>query len=177
MLKPNIKYQVTLTVEERKKLRQLIASGRTARYRIRHAQILLALDAIPENKDWTDKKIAEAYGTSEKTIGNLRKRFVVQGLSMALERKKREVPPVIKIDRAAEARIIALTYTPAPEGRSRWTLRLLADKVIEEGLLESISPTAIGNLLKKTALSHGYKAHDVSRGRQVSTPRAVADIA
>jgi transposase len=137
------------------------------------------LDAIPENKDWTDKKIAAAYGASEKTIGNLRKRFVEQGLSMALERKKREVPPVIKIDRITEARIIELTYTPAPEGRSRWTLRLLADKVMEEGLLESISPTAIGNLLKKTTLSHGYRANDVSsRGRQAPrTATATADIA
>ncbi|MDR0376323.1 MAG: helix-turn-helix domain-containing protein [Spirochaetaceae bacterium] len=167
MLKPNVKYQVTLTGEERKKLRQL-AEERTAEYRIRHAKILLALDSIPENKDWTDKKIAAAYGVSEKTVGNLRKRFVEQGLGRALERKKREVPPVVKIDRSVEARIIALTYTPVPKGRRRWTLRLLADRVIETGILESISSTAIGNLLRKTALHHGYRPNEV---RNVYAPR------
>jgi transposase len=166
MLKPNIKYRVILTAEERQCLKRVISSGRSAKYQVRHAWILLALDEIPENKDWTDKKIAAAYGVSEKTIGNLRKRFVEKGLGMALDRKKREVPPVIKIDRTAEARIIALTYTPVPEGRSRWTLQLLANRVVEEGILNSISPTAIGNLLKKTALSHGYTRTSVSGTQQ-----------
>jgi hypothetical protein len=164
MLKPNIKYRVTLTAEERQNLKRLISIGRAARYRIRHAWILLALDEIPENRDWTDKKIAMAYGVSEKTIGNLRKRFVEYGLGRALERKKREVPPVIKIDRAAETRIVALTYSPVPEGRSRWTLQLLADRVVEAGILKSISPTAIGNLLKKTALSHCYTSRPQMNG-------------
>jgi transposase len=171
MLKPNIKYRVVLAAEERQYLKRVISSGRSARYQVRHAWILLALDEIPENQDWTDKKIAAAYGVSEKTIGNLRKRFVEKGLGVALDRKKREIPPVIKIDRTAEARIIELTYSPVPEGRRRWTLQLLANRAVEEGILKSISPTAIGNLLKKTALHHGYSSSIVHGPQQAAMGR------
>ena len=114
----NIKYRVTLTAEERNELKQLINKGRTAGYRIKHAHILLALDEIAENQHWTDKKIAGAYQCSERTVGELRKRFVEQGFTAALERKKREVPPRIKIDGEIEARIIALTCSNAPDGYS-----------------------------------------------------------
>jgi transposase len=150
MNKPNIKYRVTLTEEEREFLQKLIKNGKTAGYRIRHAQLL------SENKAWTDEKIGKAYGAHVRTIGNLRKRFVEEGFDAALERKKREVPPTIKIDGEAEAKIIALTCSDPPKGRCRWTLQLLADKVVELKILDSISHTAIGNLLKKTKLSHGY---------------------
>ena len=149
MTKSNIKYRVSLTSEERTDLKQLIRAGRTAGYRIRHAHILLALDEIPENAYWTDKKIAAAYDAHQRTIGNLRKRFVEEGLAAALERKKRETPPVIKIDGKAEAQIIAVACSAPPEGRSRWTLQLIADRVVALGVLESISPTAIANHLKK----------------------------
>jgi hypothetical protein len=157
MLKPNIKYRVTLTTEERAFLQKLVRKGKTAGHRIRHAQILLALDEIPENQHWTDTKIGAAYGSRQRTVGILRKRFVEEGFDAALERKKREVPPVIKIDGEAEAKIIALTCSRPPEGRARWTLRLLASKVVELGILDSISDNGIGNLLKKTTLSHGYR--------------------
>ena len=155
MIKSNIKYRVTLTREERKALKQLITKGRTAGYRIRHAHILLALDEIPENAEWTDKKIAAAYDAHQRTIGNLRKRFVEEGLASALERKKRETPPVIKIDGEAEAQIIAVACSAPPEGRSRWTLQLIADRVVALGVLESVSPTAIADHLKKTKLNLG----------------------
>ena len=108
MLKPNIKYRVTLTKEERDFLQNLVKKGRTAGHRIRHAHMLLALDEIPQNAHWTDAKIGAAYGSQQ-----------------------REVPPVIKIDGEAEAKIIALTCSQPPEGRCRWTLRLLADKVVQ----------------------------------------------
>jgi hypothetical protein len=149
MLKPNIKYRVTLTGEERAELESLIRKGKTAGYRIRHAQILLALDEIPANAEWTDRKIAQAYDSNIRTIGILRKRFVEEGFAAALERKKREVPPVIKIDGEAEAKIIALVCGNPPEGRCRWTLQLVADKVVEMGILESITAMSICNLLKK----------------------------
>jgi hypothetical protein len=161
MIKPNIKYRVTLTEEEREFLRKLIQKGNTAGYRIRHAQLLLALDEIPANESWTDQKIGKAYNAHIRTIGNLRKRFVEEGLQAALERKKRETPPWIKIDGEAEAKIIALTCSAPPEGRSRWTLQLLADKVVELGILDSISDHGIGDLLKKTILSHGYRKNGV----------------
>jgi len=157
MVKPNIKYRVNLTEEERELLRKLVQKGNTAGYRIRHAQLLLALDEIPANQSWTDEKIAKAYDVHIRTIGILRKRFVEEGFEAALERKKRKTPPWIKIDGEAEARIIALTCSAPPEGRSRWTLQLLADKAVELGILDSISDHGIGDLLKKTSLSHGYR--------------------
>ena len=162
MIKPNIKYRVTLTADERKFLQQLIRKGKTAGYRIRHAQLLLALDELPANEQWTDEKLGLAYGANIRSIGNLRKRFVEEGFQAALERKKRETPPsIIKIDGEAEAKIIAMTCSRPPEGRSRWTLALLAEKVVELGILDSISDHGIGNLLKKTKLSHGYKKNGV----------------
>jgi hypothetical protein len=149
MLKPNIKYRVTLTEEERDFLQKLIKKGKTQGYRIRHAQILLALDEIQENVSWTDELIGKAYGCHLRTVGNLRKRFVEEGFEAALERKKRDLPPRIKIDGEAEAKIIALACGEAPEGRSRWTLKLLASKVVELGILDSISDNGIRGVLKK----------------------------
>jgi len=166
VMKVNIKYKVTLTTAERSELETLIRKGATQGYRIRHAQILLTLDDIQENNDWTDKKIAKAYRTTEKSIGNLRRRFVESGFSAALERQKRETPPKIKIDGEIEAKIVALTCSDAPEGYSQWTLRLLADKVVELGIMESVSHTAIADCLKKTRLSHGYRKSGVSQSHQ-----------
>lgn len=162
----NIKYRVTLTDSEREELKNLIRKGKTQGYRIRHAQILLALDEDSENKDWTDKKIAAAYCTTEKSIGNLRRRFVENGISAALERQKRETPPKIKIDGEIEAKIVALTCSDAPEGYSQWTLRLLANKVVEQGIMDNVSHTAIADCLKKTKLNHGYKNSGASQNRQ-----------
>jgi len=161
MLKPNIKYRVTLAEDERKTLQNLVRTGNTAGYRIRHAQILLALDEIPENESWTDEKISKAYGSHIRTIGNIRKRFVEEGIEAALERKARENPPFSKIDGEAEAKIIALTCSQPPEGYCRWTLKLIANKVVEMGILDSISDHGIGDLLKKTRFSHGYRRNGV----------------
>jgi len=157
MLKPNIKYRVILAEEERKALENLVRTGNTAGYRIRHAQILLALDEIPANESWTDEKISKAYGSHIRTIGNIRKRFVEEGMQAALERKASEHPPFSKIDGEAEAKIIALTCSWPPEGYCRWTLKLIANKVVELGILESISDHGIGDLLKKTTLNHGCR--------------------
>ena len=164
----NIKYRITLTEEERTYLMRIISKGKTEGYRIRHANILLAADEIEENKEWTDKSIARAYHTTEKSIGNLRRRFVEKGLEAALGREKREVAPRIKIDGEIEAKIVALTCSKAPEGYSEWTLRLLADKVVELGIMESVSHTAIGDCLKKTKLNHGYRNSGVYQNRQQS---------
>jgi hypothetical protein len=157
MLKPNIKYRVNLTGEERDLLHRLIQKGNTAGYRIRHAHILLVLDEIQGNEHWTDETIGIAYGARQRAVGVLRKRFVEEGFQATLERKKRETPPVIKIDGEAEAKIIALTCSQPPEGRCRWTLKLLANRVVEMGIPDSISDHGIGDMLKKTTLSHGYR--------------------
>jgi len=153
----NIKYRVTLTEDERIRLMKIISKGKTEGYRIRHANILLAVDEVKENEDWTDKNIAKAYHTTEKSVGNLRRRFVENGLDAALGREKRETAPRIKIDGETEARIVALTCSKAPEGYSQWSLRLLAEKVVELGIMNSVSHTAIGDCLKKTKLNHGYR--------------------
>ena len=165
----NIKYRVTLTLEERDHLMRIISKGKTEGYRIRHANILLAVDEIEENREWTDKSIAKAYHTTERSIGNLRRRFVEKGLDVALGREKREVAPRIKIDGETEAKIVALTCSNPPEGYSQWTLRLLADKVVELGIMESISHTAIGDCLKKTKLNHGYRSSGAYPKRQQSS--------
>jgi len=159
----SIKYHVTLTNEEREQLNKLVAKGNTQGYRIRHAQILLALDEAAENRKWTDKKISQAYRTTEKSIGNLRRRFVEQGVEAALGRQKRDNPPKIKIDGETEAKIVALTCSEAPEGYSQWSLRLLAGKVVELGIMKSVSHTAIADCLKKTKLSHGYRSSGASQ--------------
>jgi len=151
-----IKYKVTLTKEEREELQSIVKAGKTQGYKIRHAQILLALDDVSENEHWTDLLISKAYHVTEKTVGNIRKRFVEQGFTSALGRQKRETPPsMIKIDGEVEAKLIVLATSEAPEGRSRWTLQLLANKLVEEGVVESISATAVGTTLKKMNLSLG----------------------
>ena len=151
-----IKYKVTLTKEEREELQSIVRAGKTQGYKIRHAQILLALDEVSENEHWTDLLISKAYHVTEKTVGNIRNRFVEQGFTSALGRQQRETPPsMIKIDGEVEAKLIALATSEAPEGRSRWTLQLLANKLVEEGVVESISATAVGTTLKKMNLSLG----------------------
>ena len=164
----NIKYRVTLTDDERRYLLQIISKGKTEGYRIRYANILLALDEIEENKEWTDKGVAKAYHTTERSVGNLRRRFVEKGLDAALGHEKREKPPRIKIDGDTEAKIVALTCSNAPDGYTQWSLRLLADKVVELGIMESVSHSAIGECLKKTKLNHGYKSSGVFQRHQQS---------
>ena len=156
MIKPNIKYRVTLTGEERETLLKPIRKGKTAGYRIRHARLLPALDEIPANETRTDEKTGKAYRVHIRTIGNMRKRFAEEGFEAAVERKKRGKPPRIKTDGEAEAKITALTCGEPPEGRRRRTLKLSANKASGTGIPESVSDRGIGGLLKKTKLSHGY---------------------
>ncbi len=146
---PNRKYIVRLRCDERKQLQDLVSKGRTQAYRIRHAHILLKADA--EGPGWGDEAIAEAFSCHRRTVEGLRKRLVIQGLDAALERKKRERPPIEPIlDGEREARLIALACSQPPKGRSRWTLELLADKLVELHIVESISYRTVQRALKKT---------------------------
>ena len=147
---PGKKYIVRLTNEEREFLMAMISKGKTAAYKIRHANILLKSDA--DGPDWKDKKIVEAFGCHRITVERLRQRFVEQGFEAALERRKRETPPTAKIiDGEKEARLITLSRTKPPKGRAKWTLRLLADKIVELEIVEKVSHTTIGRVLKKTS--------------------------
>lgn len=157
----NHKYIVTLTDEERNILKDLIAKGRTQGYRIKHAQILLKLDEIPENREWTYDKIREAYHATPHTICQIAKRFVTGGVEAALGRKE-QVNRHKKVDGRVEAHIIAIACSEAPEGRERWTLQLIADELVRLGVVESISDTAVMDTLKKTNLSLGRRRNGAS---------------
>jgi len=143
-------YIVRLTDEERRCLGQLVSKGKAAAYKIKHAQILLKVDV--EGPKWTDEQAAEAFDCHRNTVANLRQRLVEQGLEAALERKKRESPsrqPVC--DGEAEAKLIALRCSQPPAGQAKWTLRLLADKVVELEIVPAISHETVRQVLKKTS--------------------------
>ena len=144
----NKRYIVRLTEEEREYLRKLASTGKAAAYKIKHANILLKVDA--DGPNWTDDRTAEAFCCHPNTVANIRKRFVEQGLDAALERKKHNRPPRL-VDGEVEARIIALACSSPPPGYSRWTLRLLADKAVELEIVPSISHETVRQVLKKRA--------------------------
>lgn len=144
-------YIVRLEPGERERLREMVRSGRAAAYQRRHAQILLKADTEGEGPGWTDEKIAEAFDVSVRSIEYLRERFVEEGLESALNRRKRSRPSIeLKLDGKKEARLIALSCSTAPAGRKRWTLRLLADRLVELLVVDSISYETVRRTLKKT---------------------------
>jgi transposase len=148
------KYVVELTVEERKQLEKLINRGKVEGYKIQHAQVLLKTDQGQQGPAWKDEDIANAFGCHVTTVENIRRRFIEFGLKAALGRAKRG-PNKRKLDGDAEAHLIAAVCSEAPAGRNRWTLRLLADRLVELGVVESVSHMTISRTLKKTNLSLG----------------------
>jgi transposase len=146
------KYIVRLDADERERLQRLVRAGRAAAYRIRHANMLLMADA--DGPGWKDRQIAEGLGVSVGQVEQLRKRLVEQGLEACLERKKQERPRVEpRFDGEAEAKLIALACGKAPEGRGRWSLRLLADKAVELRIVESTCHETVRQVLQKTRSS------------------------
>ena len=142
MVNIKTKYRVLLTTDERNKLKHIIKHENISAYRIKRAKILLALDEIPENSHWTLEKISDNYKYCIETIKHIRKNFLKQGLDTTLQNKR-------KIDPETEAKIMALFSSKAPDGHKRWTTRLLAEKLVTLGIMESISHTAIANTLQK----------------------------
>lgn len=140
------KYIVTLTDEERHTLEQLLAKGRAAARTLRHAQALLKAD---QPAGWTDAQIADAFTLSVRTVERLRQRFVEDGFDAALRPTPAARLPR-KIDGTVEAHLVALACSDPPEGRQRWTLRLLADRLVELALVDSISHEGVRQVLKKT---------------------------
>lgn len=137
-----------LTDEEREELRALVQKGQTQGYRIKHAQILMKLDEIPENRERTYAKIKKVYHATTHTINQIAKRFVTGGKEAALGRKE-QVNRHKKIDGRVEAHIIASACSEAPEGRERWSLQLIADELVRLGVVDSISETSVMETLKK----------------------------
>ena len=145
----NKKYIVRLSKAERIQLKQVIAKGKAAAYKIKHANILLKVDA--DGPNWSDETIAESFGCHVNTPRNVRQRFVEQGFEIALERKKQLKPPrERKFDGKAEAHLIALSCSQPPKGYARWSLKLLADKAIELDIVDSVCRETIRRTLKKT---------------------------
>jgi transposase len=140
-------YKVTLTNEERKELQSLIQKGGKG-YRIRHAQILLKLDQIPENKNWTYERIKEAYKASNSVIAGVAKRFVEEGFEAALGRKKQQNYHR-KVTGEVEAQLCAIACSNPPEGRSRWTMQLIADELIRLEIVDYITDSTVCTAMKK----------------------------
>ncbi len=146
------RYRVTLDAEERQHLHDLIAVGKAAARKLTHARILLKADAAEGGPAWQDRQIADALEVSTDTVQRVRQRFVELGLDAALDRKRRERPPrEVKLDGRAEARLIALACSPPPGGRVVWTMQLLADKLVELEVVDSISDETVRLALKKTS--------------------------
>jgi len=152
---PKKLYVVTLTADERSSLQKLIATGKAAAQKRLHAQILLKADASPQGDGWKDRQIMEAFDVGRSTVERVRQRLVEEGLEAALTRKPRQNSLPRKIDGAAEAHLIATACSKAPEGRTRWTLRLLADRMVTLELVDSISHETVRRILKKTKSSRG----------------------
>jgi len=152
---PKKHYVVTLTAAERSSLQALSAKGKVAAQKRLHAQIFLKTDASPEGDGWTDQQIVEAFDVGRCTVERLRQRFVEEGLEAALVRKPQQNRIPRKLDGAAEAHLIASACGKPPEGRNRWTLKLLADRLVELELVESVSYETVRRTLKKTKSSRG----------------------
>jgi transposase len=146
------KYIVCLSKEERKSLKSLITSGKGPARIFTRARILLKADVGEEGPGWPDEKIAEALDVTVQTIERVRKQLVEEGMEAILKRRK-YIQKVSrkKLDGDAEAHLIALACSESPEGYSRWSLRLLADRMVELGYVESISHEAVRRVLKKTS--------------------------
>jgi hypothetical protein len=148
------RYKVTLTKEERKELEALATKGKRAARTVLYARALLLLDAGEYGPKWFVEKVAEAVGMTARSLEHLKKRFVEEGFAVAIERKERLTPPrEIQFGGEFEAHLIALACSEAPEGRSRWTVRLLAEKMVELQIVPSVSPMTVCNTLKKINLS------------------------
>ena len=145
------KYLVRLEAKARGRLEQLVRVGKAAAYRIRHANVLLAVDESEAGPKLKDAQAAEAFGVAVRSIESLRKRFVEEGLEAALDRKKQVCPSIERMfDGEKEAKLIAIACGAKPEGRARWTLELLAERVVALKIMEHCSPQTIMRTLQKT---------------------------
>ena len=150
---PSVKYVIELSNQEKVRLMEIVKKGNSPARTILRANILLASDK-QNDRYMTVSEIANAYRTTPTTVQTVRASYCKKGLEATITRKKRETPPIpAKVTGEVEAHIIALACGQPPEGYSRWTLRLLADKTVELGYIESISHVTVSNILKKTNLS------------------------
>lgn len=149
------KYIVEMSVEERMKLSRMLHAGKGSAAKLRKARILLKADEGDDGPGWTDERIADALEVGTTQIRNTRKRFVEEGLEAAINRRKQCSPSRLRMfDGEAEARLVTLACSKAPAGRSRWTLQLLADRIVALNVVESTSIHTVARVLKKTRSGH-----------------------
>ena len=145
----NGKYLVRLSQSERQELEGLVRKGKAAAYKIKHANILLKVDA--DGPAWTDERVADAYSVHRNTVRNVRQRFVEIGMAGAVGRKKPAVPPrAEKLLVEKEKKLLELANSKAPDGRKRWTLHLLAEKLVALKVVDSVCHETVRKALKKT---------------------------
>ena len=149
------RYRVRLSEEEQQGLRSLVSKGRAAAYKQTHARILLLCDENQADGTMKDEEIARALKLGTATVERVRRRGVEEGLEAALGRRQQLNRRQRKLDGAGEAHLIALTCSQPPEGRAGWTLRLLADQLVECEIVDSISTETVRQTLKKTNSSPG----------------------
>jgi hypothetical protein len=149
------KHFIRLSADERQQLETLIRSGSAPAQALTHARILLKADCSESGPAWTDDRIAEACDVSRPTIERVRRAFATKGLGAALYRKKWTGPSRRKLDGAQEAHLVAVVCGDLPDGYERWTLVLLAEKLVALKVVDSIAPDTVRLALKKTNLSLG----------------------
>lgn len=149
------KYIVTMTVAERRMLQEMLSRGKAAARKLMHARVLLKADAGPDGPGWNDEAIAEGLEVGRATVERLRKEFVEEGLEAALERRKPRRHYERRLDGDGEAHLIALACQKPPEGRSRWTLQLLSERMVQLEYVERVSYQTVRRTLKKMHLSLG----------------------
>jgi transposase len=147
------KCPVILTEAQREHLKSLIAAGTAPARKLTHARILLKADQSPEGPGWVDEKVADAVEVSQPTVSRVRKRYFEEGLEAAVNRRPPNRVYQRKLDGEQEARLIALACSEPPEGQARWSLRLVADKLVELEVVEEVSYQTVRRILKKTNLS------------------------
>ena len=145
------RYRVTLTLSERQELQQLISRGKADARKLAHARVLLQADESEGGPRRTDEQIASALNTATRTVERVRERFVEQGLEAALLPKPSKRVYARKLDGRQEAKLIALACAKPPAGKARWTLRMLADEMVELDVVDSLSHETVRQTLKKTS--------------------------
>jgi transposase len=163
-MSPANKIEVRLTADERTALGQLVHTGTHPAHATRRARILLKADAAGPDA-WPDERIAAGLDINRMTVSRVRAQFAAEGLDATLHKKRARDRQYRKLDGAQEARLIALACSAPPEGQARWTLRLLADRLVELEVVAAIDPSTVWRALKKTRSSPGSSNSGSSRPR------------
>ena len=145
-----MKHVVKLTPDERERMEQIVSKGRHPAWQVQRAYALLKLDRGPQGPGWDDQRVAEAYGMTVRSLESWRRQAVEQGPEALLEREYPPRPQTRKLDGRGQAQLVTLACSKAPDGRDHWTLRLLAEQMVELEIVDSISYETVRRELKKT---------------------------